>query len=176
MAEYRGLVRTCITAGFIAYSVGCATNSPDRSDDIHDSVFVYDRADLETAINTCKQAPTKECRNNMAYIVKAHVDAASVAKPKDRKLLDKAFSLLVIGGTVGATRSSESGKDDIAAALILVSGIRSVFDIGEDDDGDLHSSDVWEKIVARMNLPLTQYPLEAVLADLDEYREVASTE
>ena len=38
---------------------------------------------------------------------------------------------------------------------------------------DLHSSDVWERIVARANLPLERYPLQAASADLEEYRGLA---
>lgn len=162
--------------GFAVLTAGCNTNPASRSNDIPASVFVYDRSDLEAAIAKCRQAPSTECRNNMARIVKAHIDAAKVAQPPDRELGRKAFSLLTLGGTVASTRSGEGGKDDIATGLALLTGIRAIFEIGDDDDRGLHSSDIWEKITARMNLPLNEYPLEAALADLEEYREVASAE
>ena len=176
MTERRKLIGACMVIWLAVLVAGCNTNSPARSDDINDSVFTYDRSDMEGAIDDCKQAPSKDCRNNMARIVKAHVDAAKLAQPVDRDLREKAFSLLTLGGTVGATRSSDTGKDDIATGLALVTGIRSILEIGDDDDGGLHSSDIWEKITLRMNLSLSEYPLEAALADLDEYREVMSAE
>lgn len=164
-----------IAFGLAILAAGCASNpSPSKdSKRIEESVFLYEPGDMKATVDGCKAKPTKECRNRMARVVKAHVDAAKVAQPEDRDWPAKTFALLGLGGSVGAT---QGGAADIAVGLTLVQGIESIFGIGEDDGGALQSGDIWERITARMNLPLDEYPLEAALADLDEYREVAAGE
>ena len=90
--------------------------------------------------------------------------------------MDKAFALAFLAGSTASTRmSGETAKTNISTGLAVMAGIRQIFDIGEDESG-IHSSDVWELIVARMNLPLREYPLQAALADLEEYRVVGVDE
>ena len=175
MTKNRGPIAPIIAVGLAVLIAGCASN-PSPSEDserIKESVFLYTPDDMKATVDGCKANPTKECRNRMARVVKAHVDAAKVAQEEDRDWPAKTFALLGLGGSVGAT---QGGADDIAVGLALITGIESIFDIGEDDGGALQSGDIWERITARMNLPLDDYPLEAVLADLDEYREVAAGE
>ena len=88
-------------------------------------------ADLEATINNCKSTPTKNCRNTKIRVVKAHVDATKLVQVKDRDLADKAFSLLILGRTVGSTRSSETANDDIATGLASITDIRAGFEIGK---------------------------------------------
>ena len=146
---------------------GCANPGHEEAPS---SVFVFDRDDLETVVSDCRGEPTVDCRNQMIYVARAHIDAARLGQSQDRNLLGKTFGLLVLAASTAATRvSGETAKTNIALGLALVAGVRQIFDVGEEDAG-LHSSDVWEKIVARTNLPLETYPLEAALADLEEYR------
>lgn len=172
MTNSRGLAGVSLL-GFVLLSVGCAGN-PNAEPQA--SVFVFQPGDLTATIELCRKAPSVTCRNDMIYVTKAHIDAAHLAQPKDRNLLDKTFGLLVLGGSTATTRGSDqTTQNNVATGLLLVSGIRQIFDVGEERAG-LHSSAVWEKIVARTNLPLATYPLEAALADLEQYRVVRQTD
>lgn len=152
--------------------VGCATTGDDRSQ----SVFAYEPDDMEVVVEACKAAPTTTCRNDAVYVVKAHIEAVHLKATKDRNLLGKTFDLLVLGGSTATTRvSGDTAKTNVSTGLSVLAGIRQIFDVGQ-DEGVLHSSDVWERIVARMNLPIERYPLEAALADLEEYRIVGAGE
>ena len=122
-------------------TAGCATTESSSS------VFLYDRVDLEATIQKCRaQDPvTRVCRDDMIRKVRAHIDAAKL-QDKDWNITDRAFSLLTLGGTTAATgrQRSAAGKDDIAVGLVLVAGVRQIFDVGG-DDSDRHSSDVWRR-------------------------------
>ena len=139
-------------------------------------VFVYTRADLEAEIRDCRQAPTKDCRNDLVYVVKAHVDVGRLADSGEVDWWNNAFALAFLAGSTATTRvSGETPKTNISTGLAILAGIRQIFDFGE-DKSEIHSSDVWERIVAKMNLSLREYPLQAALADLEEYRVVGTGE
>ena len=159
----------------LATVAGCATTrggSPAATG----AVFEYTPAEMRAVVDACKTAPTTECRNDMVYVVKAHIEAEHLNVPEDRSLPEKAFDLLVLGGSTATTRvSGGTAKTNVSTGLVVLAGIRQIFDVGQEESG-LHSSDVWERIVARMNLPLGRYPLQAALADLEEYRIVGAKE
>ena len=139
-------------------------------------VFVYTRADLEAEIRVCRRAPTEDCRNDLIYVAKAHVDAGRLADSGAVDWWSKAFALAFLAGSTATARvSGENAKTNVSTGLAVLAGIRQIFDFGE-DERKIHSSDVWERIAAKMNLPLREYPLQAALADLEEYRVVGAGE
>ena len=166
---WNALGTTIVVAWFAA--VGGCTNPGTRDDSATGSVFVFTRADLEAKIGACRNKVTKDCRNELIHVVRAHVDAEQLQGSENRDWWSKIFALATLGGTTATTRvSGETAKTNVSTGLAVLTGVRQIFDVGEDVVSGVHPSDVWERIVARMNLPCPQYPLEAALADLEEYR------
>ena len=105
-------------------------------------VFVYTRTDLEAEIRDCRQAPTEDCRNDLIYVVKAHVDAGRLADSGEVDWWDKAFALAFLTGSTATTRvSGDTAKTNISTGLAVLAGIRQIFDVGEDKSG-IHSSEI----------------------------------
>ncbi len=171
---------TTVRAFAVAYLLvsGCATTTDGGEGAIHNSVFGESANNWQFAkqVEKCREKPTEECRKNVAKVVKAHIDVAKIAQPESKETAEKTFDMINLGGTVAAPLVKSGGKTAIAAGLAVIAGVEQIFDIGEDTKSDLNSIDVWEKISARLHMPLDDYPVDAVLADLDEYREVLSEE
>ena len=165
---------------------GCGVNQPASPVAPPVTTFPVDQAAVAAELAACRQNTTRQCRDELVWLLKAYYDhefnkrVASMALTPVRRQ-DTEVAVSVVGALANtATLLLRDDEDKAETAIgndFFSAVVRTFWPRGTDSDTVAERTalmkasrrEIIDWIEARLNDTLERYPLEAMLADMERY-------